>query len=33
MFGELAKFQATMKKDPPVLMGSSDPYTPPAAGK
>ncbi|MGH8863301.1 MAG: arylsulfatase [Burkholderiales bacterium] len=29
MFGELARFQATLKQDPPVPMGSSDPYTPP----
>ena len=32
MFGELAKFQATFKKDPPVPMGASDPYVPPTAG-
>ena len=32
MFAELVKFQATFKKDPPVPMGASDPYVPPAAG-
>lgn len=32
MFGELAKFKATFAKDPPVPMGSSDPYTPNAKG-
>ena len=32
MFAELAKFQATFKKDPAVPMGSSDPYVPPTAG-
>ena len=32
IFAELARFQATFKKDPPVPMGSSDPYVPPAAG-
>ena len=32
MFAELAKFQATFAKDPPVPMGSSDPYVPSAAG-
>ena len=31
MLAELAKFQATTKKDPPVPMGASDPYVPPAA--
>ncbi len=29
MFAEMAKFQATLKKDPPVPMGTSDPYLPP----
>ena len=28
MFAELAKFMATLKKDPPVPMGASDPYKP-----
>ena len=28
MFGELAKFKATFAKDPPVPMGSSNPYEP-----
>ena len=28
MFAELAKFQATLKKEPPVPIGASDPYTP-----
>ena len=32
MFAELAKFQATLKKDPPVPMGAADPYVPPTAG-
>ncbi|MGH7177837.1 MAG: arylsulfatase [Tepidisphaeraceae bacterium] len=32
MFAQLAKFQATLAKDPPVPMGSSDPYVPPTAG-
>ncbi|MGH7382496.1 MAG: arylsulfatase, partial [Candidatus Methylomirabilales bacterium] len=32
MFGELAKFMASLKKDPPVPMGTSDPYAP-GAGK
>lgn len=31
MFDALAKFQASMKLDPPVPMGASDPYKPPAA--
>ena len=30
MFAELGKFQATFKQDPPVPMGASDPYVPPA---
>ena len=30
MFARLGQFQATMKKDPPVPMGASDPYLPPA---
>ncbi|MGH8694037.1 MAG: arylsulfatase, partial [Burkholderiales bacterium] len=29
MFAEMAKFQASLKKDPPVPMGTSDPYVPP----
>ena len=29
MFAQLAKFKATLAKDPPVPMGSSDPYVPP----
>ena len=29
IFGQLAKFQASMVKDPPVPMGASDPYVPP----
>ncbi|MGH8064156.1 MAG: arylsulfatase [Candidatus Entotheonellia bacterium] len=32
MFAQMARFQATFKKDPPVPMGSSDPYVPPTAG-
>ena len=32
MFGELAKFQESLKKYPPIPMGTSDPYTP-RAGK
>ena len=28
MLGQMAKFQATFKKDPPVPMGASDPYEP-----
>ncbi len=32
IFAELAKFQASFKKDPAVPMGSSDPYVPSAAG-
>ena len=32
MFGELAKFKATLAKDPPVPMGTLDPYVPPTAG-
>ncbi|MGH6643921.1 MAG: sulfatase-like hydrolase/transferase, partial [Bradyrhizobium sp.] len=28
MFGELARFQASLKKYPPVAMGAADPYTP-----
>ena len=32
MFAQLAKFKATFAKDPPVPMGSTDPYVPPAAG-
>jgi arylsulfatase len=31
MFGELAKFQESLKKYPSVPMGASDPYTPPTA--
>jgi arylsulfatase len=31
MFGELAKFQESLKKYPPILPGASDPYTPPSA--
>jgi len=31
MFAELTKFQESLKKDPPVPMGTSDPYTPPSA--
>ena len=31
MFAELAKFQESLKKDPPVPMGAADPYKPPAA--
>ncbi len=31
MLAEIAKFQASLKKDPPVPMGTSDPYTPPIA--
>ncbi len=30
MFGELAKFQESLKKYPPVPMGGNDPYTPAA---
>jgi arylsulfatase len=32
MFGELGKFMATLAKDPPVPMGATDPYVPPAKG-
>jgi len=32
MFAQMAKFQATLKQDPPVPMGSLDPYVPPTAG-
>ena len=32
IFAELAKFQATFAKDPPVPMGSTDPYVPSAKG-
>jgi arylsulfatase len=31
MFGELTKFQESLKKYPPIPMGASDPYTPPSA--
>ena len=31
IFGELARFQQTFKKDPPVPMGAADPYAPPVA--
>jgi arylsulfatase A-like enzyme len=31
MFAQLAQFQATFAKDPPVPMGALDPYTPPTA--
>ncbi|MGH6932483.1 MAG: sulfatase-like hydrolase/transferase, partial [Dongiaceae bacterium] len=31
LFANLAKFQATMKTDPPVPVGASDPYVPPVA--
>ena len=31
MFAQLAKFQESMKKYPPVPMGTSDPYQPPTA--
>ncbi|MGH7198846.1 MAG: arylsulfatase [Candidatus Omnitrophota bacterium] len=33
MFAQLAKFQATLKEDPPVPMGTSDPYRPPKEQK
>ena len=33
MFAELAKFQATLKQDPPVPMGTTDPYVPPVKAK
>ena len=29
MFAQMSKFQATLKSDPPVPMGASDPYGPP----
>ncbi len=32
MFGEMGKYMATLAKDPPVPVGSTDPYTPPAKG-
>ncbi|MGH6930971.1 MAG: arylsulfatase [Dongiaceae bacterium] len=32
MFAQLAKFKATLANDPPVPMGTADPYVPPAAG-
>jgi arylsulfatase len=31
IFGQIAKFQVSMVKDPPVPMGASDPYVPPTA--
>ena len=31
MFAQLTKFQESLKKYPPIPMGASDPYAPPAA--
>jgi arylsulfatase len=31
MFGQLAKFQESLKKYPPIPMGAGDPYTPPSS--
>jgi hypothetical protein len=33
MFSQLAKFQESPKKYPPIAMGTSDPYAPPAGGE
>jgi hypothetical protein len=31
MFGQLAKFQASLKKYPPIPPGAADPYAPPTS--